>query len=234
MISAFICYASYIMRLNKFIAYSTGLSRREADQKIIGGHVTINDQPAHLGQSMNDGDQIKLDGRLLTAPAHSTIVMLNKPTGYVCSRNAQADGVKTVYELLPADLTRLKTVGRLDKDSSGLILLTDDGDLAHKLTHPSFAKSKEYIVTLDRPLAPLHQQMVSDFGINLEDGPSRLLLTSLNDDRTKFQVIMHEGRNRQIRRTFASLGYQVIALHRIGFGEYALGDLATGSYKVIS
>ena len=103
--------------------------------------------------------------------------------------------------------------------------------MAHKLTHPSFTKTKEYVIELDRPLAPLHQQMIADFGINLTDGPSKLLLERLNDERTKFRVIMHEGRNRQIRRTFAALGYQVVSLHRISFGSYQLGDLPSGKYK---
>ena len=159
--------------------------------------------------------------------------MLNKPVGYVCSRNAQAKGVKTIYELLPDQYKALKTVGRLDKDSTGLILLTDDGDLAHQLTHPSFAKTKEYIVELDHALAPLHQQMISDFGINLDDGPSQLLLERLNDERTKFNITMHEGRNRQIRRTFAALGYQVKSLHRTTFGSYTLGDLASSKWVAI-
>ena len=194
--------------------------------------ISVNGKVANIGQDVDgQSDIIKLDDKQITLPATTTVIMLNKPIGYVCSRNAQAKDAKTVYELLPSDLRQLKTIGRLDKDSSGLILLTDDGDMAHKLTHPSFAKTKEYIVELDHPLAPLHQQMIADFGINLADGPSKLLLERLDDERTKFRVIMHEGRNRQIRRTFAALGYQVVSLHRISFGPYQLGDLKSGNYK---
>lgn len=220
------------MRLNKFIAHATGMARREADEAISNGRISVNSKVANIGQDVDEqSDIIKLDGKQIALPATTTVIMLNKPIGYVCSRNAQAKDAKTVYELLPSSLRQLKTIGRLDKDSSGLILLTDDGDMAHKLTHPSFAKTKEYIIELDHPLAPLHQQMIADFGINLADGPSKLLLERLNDERTKFRVIMHEGRNRQIRRTFATLGYQVVSLHRISFGPYQLGDLPSGEYK---
>ena len=220
------------MRLNKFIAHATGMARREADEAILNGRISVNGKVANIGQDVDgQSDIIKLDDKQINLPATTTVIMLNKPIGYVCSRNAQAKDAKTVYELLPSDLRQLKTIGRLDKDSSGLILLTDDGDMAHKLTHPSFTKTKEYVIELDRPLAPLHQQMIADFGINLTDGPSKLLLERLNDERTKFRVIMHEGRNRQIRRTFAALGYQVVSLHRISFGSYQLGDLPSGKYK---
>ena len=220
------------MRLNKFIAHATGMARREADEAILNGRISVNGKVANIGQDVDgQSDIIKLDDKQITLPATTTVIMLNKPIGYVCSRNAQAKDAKTVYELLPSDLRQLKTIGRLDKDSSGLILLTDDGDMAHRLTHPSFTKTKEYVIELDRPLAPLHQQMIADFGINLTDGPSKLLLERLNDERTKFRVIMHEGRNRQIRRTFAALGYQVVSLRRISFGSYQLGDLPSGKYK---
>ena len=222
------------MRLNKFIAHATGMSRREADELIRTGNVVVNGKAVDLGCDVNpDDDTVTVNNQLVKLPTEHTTIMLNKPVGYVCSRNAQAKGVKTIYELLPDQYKALKTVGRLDKDSTGLILLTDDGDLAHQLTHPSFAKTKEYIVELDHALAPLHQQMISDFGINLDDGPSQLLLERLNDERTKFNITMHEGRNRQIRRTFAALGYQVKSLHRTTFGPYTLGDLASGKWSAL-
>ena len=158
--------------------------------------------------------------------------MMNKPAGYVCSRKRQGDN-PTLYELLPKKYQELKTVGRLDKDSSGLILLTNDGDFAFKMTHPKFVKTKMYIAELDRTLEPLHQQMIADFGVKLADGVSKLGLVSLNDNRKKWEITMHEGRNRQIRRTFGALGYTVTKLHRIKFGDYELGDLATGSFNIV-
>lgn len=225
-------YANY-MRLNKFLARASGISRREADDVIASGQVTVNGQAANIGQSIDEQhDAVIYKGQKLTLPTADTTIMLNKPVGYVCSRKRQGDS-PTVYELLPKDFQKLKTIGRLDKDSSGLILLSDNGDLAHQLTHPKFAKVKEYTVTLDHPLSALHQQMISDFGISLEDGTSQLILESLNDKRTKFRVTMHEGRNRQIRRTFAALGYQVKTLHRLSFDNYQLGNLEPGQWKSV-
>ena len=138
-----------------------------------------------------------------------------------------------MYSLLPEKYHNLKPVGRLDKDSSGLLLLTDDGDFAYNMTHPKFYKVKTYEVSLDTDLQPLHQQMISDFGIELEDGPSKLSLEK-RDTAKDWLVTMHEGRNRQIRRTFSSLGYSVTALHRISFGTYTLENLKPGDFKETS
>lgn len=220
-------------RLNKFLAEKVGLSRREADNLIADGKVLVNQQPAVLGARISETDEIICDGKIISTKKPEYIyLMLNKPVGYVSSRKAQGE-VPTLYELLPEKYQKLKTVGRLDKNSSGLILLTNDGDFAFKHTHPKFYKLKTYLVELDQTLAPLHQQEISDFGIHLEDGLSKLFLTKLDDGRLKWQVEMSEGRNRQIRRTFAALGYKVVKLHRIEFGHYQLGDLKTGEFKLV-
>ena len=222
------------IRLNKFLAEKTGISRREADNFIAEKKVLINGKVAELGARIKENDEIVLNGKKVdNSPVSYTYLMLNKPENYVSSRKAQGD-VPTLYELLPDEYKKLKTVGRLDKNSSGLILLTDDGDFAFSHNHPKFFKIKTYIITLDRALEPLHQQEISDFGIKLEDGPSKLFLTKLNDERTVWQVEMSEGRNRQIRRTFSALGYEVIKLHRIEFGEYRLGDLKAGEFKLVN
>lgn len=221
------------IRLNKFLAEKVGLSRREADNLIVDGKVLVNQQPAVLGARISETDEIICDGKNISTKKPEYIyLMLNKPVGYVSSRKAQGE-VPTLYELLPEKYQKLKTVGRLDKNSSGLILLTNDGDFAFKHTHPKFYKLKTYLVELDQTLAPLHQQEISDFGIHLEDGLSKLFLTKLDEDRLKWQVEMSEGRNRQIRRTFAALGYKVVKLHRIEFGHYKLGDLKTGEFKLV-
>lgn len=221
------------IRLNKFLAEKVGLSRREADNLIVDGKVLVNQQPAVLGARISETDEIICDGKNISTKKPEYIyLMLNKPVGYVSSRKAQGE-VPTLYELLPEKYQKLKTVGRLDKNSSGLILLTNDGDFAFKHTHPKFYKLKTYLVELDQTLAPLHQQEISDFGIHLEDGLSKLFLTKLDEDRLKWQVEMSEGRNRQIRRTFAALGYKVVKLHRIEFGHYQLGVLKTGEFKLV-
>lgn len=215
------------VRLNKLLALRLGSSRREADDMISDGRVLINGTVAQLGARVNDDSVVTVDGKpIVDAPDH-TYLLFNKPVGYVCSRKAQGEN-PTIYELLPENLAFLKPVGRLDKDSSGLILLTNDGDFAHSMTHPKFSKVKVYEVSLDTPLAPLHQQMISDYGIEIGDGTSKLSLERRDDERKDWTVTMSEGRNRQIRRTFASLGYEVTSLHRIMFGPYSLGSLETG------
>ena len=220
---------SSAQRLNRFVALALGVSRRQADELIEQGTVTVNGRPAKLGQRITRADIIRHGNKQLTAQTHQ-LVLLHKPVGYLCSRASQG-GVPTIYELLPTSLHHLKPVGRLDKDSSGLILLTNDGDFAHQMTHPSFYKMKRYLVTLDQPLQPLHRQMINDFGVQLPDGPSRLTLERQHDgDDHRWIVMMSEGRNRQIRRTFAALGYTVTKLHRTDFGNYTLNGIKRGEF----
>lgn len=220
------------MRINKFVALATGLSRRKADELIARGEVTVNDQQPSSGQDIAQTDVVRLGSRVIEAPVSTTTIVLNKPVGYVVSRDGQ--GSRTIYELLPPEYHNLKPIGRLDKESSGLLLLTNDGTLAQQLTHPSFQKTKVYQIRLSKPLEPLHRQMISDHGIKLEDGPSKFQLERQHEgDDNTWIVTMHEGRNRQIRRTFDTIGYTVTSLHRTQFGSYSLGGLAMGSYQVL-
>jgi 23S rRNA pseudouridine2605 synthase len=222
------------MRINKFIALATGISRRAADKAVQEGRVIVNGQPALPGQSVSEADEIVFDQKqyqyeAVASPASYQTIMLNKPVGYVVSRQGQ--GSQTIYDLLPAAYHHLKPIGRLDKNSSGLLLLTNNGQLAHQLTHPSLRKAKIYELVLDRPLSPEDQRHISQQGVNLEDGSSRFQLSALDHQHQKWQATLYEGRKRQIRRTFQQLGYTVIGLHRTQFGEYRLGDLASGSFK---
>lgn len=219
-------------RLNKFLAESLGISRREADDAIASGRVKIGKKTAILGQRIDKNDKVCYNGKIVPQLGEYLYVALNKPVGYVCSRKRQGD-TPTIYEILPEKYRQLKTVGRLDKDSSGLILLTNDGDFAFQMTHPQFVKTKIYEVELDKALEPLHQQMISDFGIEIGDGVSKLGLERLDDSRMRWKVTMHEGRNRQIRRTFAALGYEVMKLHRTDFGKYHLAGLKPGKCEEV-
>lgn len=213
------------MRLNQFIALATGVGRRAADRLITEQRIRVNGQIAKLGQSVDQEDKVTLDGKLLTTHGSRLVtIMLNKPTGYVCSRQGQ--GSQTIYGLLPVELHQLKPIGRLDKDSSGLLLLTNDGQLANQLTHPRFHKQKVYEVALDKPLAAADQARIEK-GLELEDGISKL---ALSGSQKVWTVTMHEGRNRQIRRTFAALNYQVTKLHRVEFGSYKIGQLPSGQF----
>ena len=219
------------VRLNKYLALHAGISRREADEFVLHGRITVNGKTAVNGMQISPTDSVSLDDKLINKTTELIYIMLNKPVGYVCSKRSQGDH-QTIYNLLKEDLRSLKSVGRLDKDSSGLIILTNDGDFAHQMTHPSYRKVKQYDVVLDKPLEPLHHQMISDYGIDLEDGKSQLGLEKQDDNRLKWKVIMSEGRNRQIRRTFVALGYTVTKLHRTNFGPYNLGHIAPGAFEV--
>ena len=268
------------VRLNKWLAGAMGVSRREADDLIAEGRVSVfasnnsdssvpsaltrarpssrgavaavrlevGVEPtplrhplehqrsaiiAELGCRITLPVHVYVDGEEIQAPAEHTYLALNKPVGYVSSRRAQGEA-PTLYELLPTEYHALKTAGRLDKDSSGLILLTDDGDFTYRMTHPSFAKTKIYEVELDRGLEPLHQQMISDFGLKLTDGVSKMGLERVGEGRKKWKVSLGEGRNRQIRRTFGALGYTVAGLHRVQFGKYLLGGLKSGKWEKIA
>ncbi|MDO4746844.1 MAG: pseudouridine synthase [Candidatus Saccharibacteria bacterium] len=252
------------VRLNKFLAERLGVSRREADELISAGKVTLDGKPATLGARIDKTSKVCYNNKIVPHQAEYLYIAFHKPVGYVCSRRPQG-ATPTLYELLPAKYQHLKTVGRLDKDSSGLILLTNDGDFAFQMTHPKFRKTKVYEVELDRTLEPLHQQMISDYGVMLDDGPSQFkiigsdfaksLLRGIRSryedaatspvktgarsvpkktvSQNLYQVILTEGRNRQIRRTFAALGYKVVKLHRTHFGKYELDGLKPGKCVII-
>ena len=221
-------------RLNKFLALQLGISRRQADELIEKGRISINGKTAQLGERFKAGDEIKLGEKIISKTREEKkYVIFNKPRGYVCSRKKQGEN-ETIYAILPKEFSILKPVGRLDKDSSGILILTNDGDFAFQITHPKFRKVKEYLVSLDAPLQPIHQQMIADFGINLPDGKSQLGLERLDDSRKNWKVIMSEGRNRQIRRTFSAIGYEVEQLHRTVFGSYTLPkDLNFGDFRKV-
>jgi 23S rRNA pseudouridine2605 synthase len=212
------------VRLNKFLALQLGISRREADELIEKGRVRIGSSIATLGDRATPTDIIYVDNKKIDSSQQLIYVLFNKPIGYVCSRRKQGE-TPTIYDILPKEYYTLKPVGRLDKDSSGLLILTNDGDFAHKMTHPSFKKTKVYEISLDKPLEPLHQQLISDRGIELEDGTSKFLVAKINENT--YQITMQEGRNRQIRRTFTALGYTVKRLHRVQFGPYLLDTQPT-------
>lgn len=224
------------MRVNRYIALSTGVGRRAADKLVVTGRVKINGTSATIGADVIPKDKVTIDGILVSIPAKTQTIMLNKPVGYVCSRDGQ--GSKTIYELLPENLHNLKPVGRLDKDSSGLLLLTNDGELANKLTHPSFEKVKVYDVAIDKSLTNSDERKLKQ-GVMVEGYISHLHLQKLTTDKyqipnSHFLVSLTEGKNRQIRRTFSILGYNVTKLYRTKFGKYILGELKNGKYILTS
>lgn len=215
------------MRLNRYIASANGMSRRAADDAIGDGRLRVNGKPGLLGQNVEASDSVTLDGEPITLPVAHTYVIFNKPISHVTSRVQQGD-TPTIYALLPPELHRLRSVGRLDRDSSGLLVLTDDGDYAFRQTHPSFQKEKRYEVGLSSPLTPADAAKLRH-GVALADGVSRLGLDDVNG--CNVTVRLSEGRNRQIRRSFGALGYEVVRLHRTHFGALVLGDLQPGEWR---
>lgn len=217
------------MRLNKFIASTGRYSRRSADRLIEQNRVKVNGRTAKVGQNITENDQVEVDSRPVFIQRTKTLLILNKPEGYVCSRRGQ--GSKTIYQLLPDKFGVLKPVGRLDKDSEGLILLTDDGNLANKLAHPRYQKHKIYEVNLDKKLSPRDSSRLLT-GVELTDGVSKFIKVRFVHSKN-YEITLSEGRNRQIRRTFSELGYKVTKLRRTKFGPYSLESLKLGRHIII-
>lgn len=219
------------MRLNRFLAAAGRGSRRHCDELIAGGRVTINgrictDFSVHPGP----GDHVKVDGKLVHV-APSISIMLHKPVGFVSTRT-DPHAEKTVFDLLPAKFSRLFNIGRLDAKTEGLLLLTNDGDLALRLTHPRYKVEKEYEVTLDRPWDPaLAPKLLR--GIIL-DG-QRAKIARLNCiSPTRLRVVLRQGLNRQIRRMFEAIGYRVKNLIRLRIANLRLGDLPRGHWRALT
>lgn len=215
------------MRINAYIAASTALSRRAADIAVAAGRVMINGHVASLGDSVEPSGTVTLDGHAVTPRATHTYIVLNKPIGYVSSRRQQGAS-PTVYKLLPAEFKLLRIAGRLDEASSGLLLLTDDGAAIQRYTHPSGGKTKIYELKLNKPFTDASITRLES-GVILPDGPSKPHLIQVQG--TSLSVELTEGRNRQLRRTFGALGYEVVALARTTLGPFTLGNLATGSWR---
>lgn len=219
------------MRINKYIASKLGISRRKADEFIARGRITVDGNLPTPGLDVTDENIVLVDGRALPQTKSFEYILLNKPVGYVCSKDGQ--GSNSIYDLLPHKFDHLNPVGRLDKDSSGLLLLTNDGEMHNKLTHPSYNKQKQYFVTLNKPLAKDDISAITVRGVTLSDGPSKFAISQENKNSSDYVITMQEGRNRQIRRTFNALGYKIESLSRQSFGDYQLDNLAIGDFVVI-
>lgn len=224
------------MRLNQAIARSGYCSRRQADDLIAAGKVKVNGEAVRdfSCQIDPDLDELIVEGKKLNF-ANNIYVLLNKPPGVVTSRSDQ-DGRETVMDFLPLDLQDLKPVGRLDMYSEGLLILTNDGDLTQRLTHPSMHLPKLYEVRVKGTVTNGHLQKMSN-GVVLDDGktlPAKVKLISRNKTYSEFEISIIEGRNRQIRRMCSHLGYSVVRLRRLGIGRLQLGLIPTGSWRYLT
>ena len=217
------------MRINQYVAKASGLSRRSADEAIDKARVEKNGELARKGMQVGSDDVITLDGQVLELSEGYSYLMLYKPVGYLCSHKSQG-GTPRIYDLLPPELSYLNSVGRLDKDTSGLLLLSDDGDFTQRMTHPKYKKKKIYMVHLDKVVSKDHIKRLNK-GVKLSDGKS--VVKVLKHDKDVLRVQLTEGRNRQIRRSFEELGYKVTQLHRYKLDNYELDLLKPGEWKYL-
>jgi 23S rRNA pseudouridine2605 synthase len=222
------------MRLNRFIAHAGICSRREADTFIIAGSVEVNGKVvSEMGYKVLPGDSVKFDGRLLT-PEKMEYVLLNKPKNFLTTTEDDK-GRKTVMDLIRnASKSRLLPVGRLDRNTTGLLLFTNDGEMAARLTHPRYAVRKIYHVVLDRALKVSDLQQIEK-GVDLDDGSISVDAISYIANATKREVgiEIHSGRNRIIRRIFEHLGYEVAKLDRVMFAGLTKKDLPRGQWRTL-
>lgn len=231
------------MRIARALALAGIAARRKCEAFILEGLVTVNGETVRdLGRQVEpDKDEIRFRGKPLSFE-QPVYFMLHKPAGYTTTVS-DPHAEKTVYELLPENLkgsdpkgsdpqTRVFPVGRLDRDSTGLLLFTNDGDLANRLTHPRYGVGKWYEVTLDRPLDPSARARVLR-GVRLEEGPARAEKVEAVSART-VRLLLREGRKREIRRIFQQVGYKVEALCRTDFGPLKLGNLPSGRGRLLA
>lgn len=227
------------MRIQKFISQCGVCSRRAAEQKIAEGVVSVNGKAAQIGQDIDENsDSVVFEGRKISLPVEDKVVLaFNKPKGYLCS-NADPFHAQTVFDLLPMPYNKMKLFccGRLDMNSQGLLILTNDGDLANRITHPSYGVMKKYTVLLNRPFD--HKLIKTlEHGVVFEG--EKLVATKIiplgvegeQNETKRLEVWLHQGKKREIRRMFECVGYFVKELKRFQIGGYVLKRIPEGQYK---
>ncbi|HIT85319.1 MAG TPA: rRNA pseudouridine synthase [Candidatus Ornithomonoglobus intestinigallinarum] len=228
-----------IVRLQKYIAMSGAASRRAAEQLISEGRVTVNGEKiTEQGVKVEIGaDKVALDGEQLKVKNKKYYIMLNKPEGYVTTVNDQFDR-PTVIDLIKTDLkdVRLFPVGRLDYDTEGLLLLTNDGDFTYRVTHPKFNTDKTYIALLKGGISVKGLNMLRS-GVKIDDyktSPAEVEIIDAAEGYVTARITIHEGRNRQVRKMFEAVGSKVVGLRRIKIGKVELGTLPLGRWRYLT
>ena len=223
------------VRLNRYLARAGVAARRRADELIAAGKVRVNGTVVRaLGTLVAEGDRVEVQGKVVAPPSTATYIVLNKPVGVVTTmrdpqrRRSVSDLVREGPGLFP--------VGRLDYDTAGVLLLTDDGELAHRLLHPGFGVEKTYRAEIAGRLVPENVYRLTR-GLQLAGyraAPAKVRVVAARADRSVVDVTIHEGRNRQIRRMFEQLGHRVLALTRTRFGPLKLGTLSSGEFRELT
>lgn len=223
------------MRINKYLAQCGVASRRDCDKLVAEGRVTVNGRPADVGADVEEGDVIKVDGKVVTVKKNEYYI-LHKPKGYLCTVSDDK-GRKTVMDILGSSVGRVYPVGRLDYDSEGLLILTTDGELAQHLTHPSNEVPKTYVVKVEGRLTEADLNPIRS-GIEIEGGyvtkKCRAHIIETNRDFTRVEITLREGKNREIRKMFAAIGKEVTLLKRTKVGELSLRGLDRGAFRKLT
>lgn len=228
-----------LVRLQKIIADRGYCSRRHAEELIVGGQVFVDGiKVDHLGAKYEEDTVAVKVGSTLLSPKPASVgynyFLVNKPCGFITSAKDDR-GRKTVTILIPERYGRLFPVGRLDINTTGALIMTDDGDFANLVTHPSSSFDKTYLVVIDGVLRSSEQKELEN-GVMLEDGrtaPAQIKIVSLNMDESAYEITIHEGKNREVRRMIEAVGHNTVSLTRTRLGPLKLGDMKTGEYRPI-
>lgn len=225
------------MRINKYLAKSTGCSRRKAEELILAGKVRINNKVCNdlATVVLEHDDKIELEGKVISLDIPLLYIMMNKPKGLVVTRSDEYDR-KTIYTILPPEFDFVKPVGRLDKDSEGLLLLTNDGELINKILHPKYKLEKVYQVTVAGKVNNGQLTKLRE-GIDIGDGvtlPAGVYIRKNYERKTMLKFVLREGRKRQIRRMLESVELKVLGLRRTQIGEIQLGQLPQGQWRYLT
>ncbi len=227
------------MRINKFLAMQGAASRRGADAIIAEGRVLINGKTAKAGDDVSESDAVTLDGKLLSHKVKYEYYLLNKPKGCVCTAHDEKTERprKTVMDLLPANAGRVFPVGRLDYDTEGMLILTNDGDLSYRLTAPQSEIPKTYLVRVEGSVSPAELNRLRA-GIEIEKGvvtkKCKISVVETDKSYTKLHIVLTEGKNREIRKMFEAIGRRVEFLKRIKIGELTLTGLDRGGVRKLT
>lgn len=229
-----------MMRINKFISLCGVASRRAADTLVVEGRVQVNGETVNdLGHQIDEEkDQVAVDGKICKLPKKTKVILFHKPAGCVCTKD-DPQGRRTVYDYLPPGYQNFKYVGRLDLQSRGLLLFTDDGELLHRLTHPSYEIPRSYFVWTTRQLSETAAQKLVD-GVDIRDreDPNAeeeiAFATDVYLENGFAELVLIEGKNREIRRMMRAVGYEIRDLKRVSYCQIQLGDLPAGEFRELT
>lgn len=225
------------MRINKFLSLCGVSSRRAADEFVRQGRVKVNGKTLESpGFEVGEGDEVLVDGEKVLPPNRTKVILFHKPAGCVCSAH-DPQGRTTVYDYLPPAYRKMKYVGRLDLQSRGLLLFTDDGDLLYKLTHPKFEVPRSYYVWTTRPLSRAAANRLVDgveIGENEKGQAEEAHAEEIFFDEGFFEMVLCEGKNREIRRMLEAVGYTIRDLKRVTYAGIGLGNLPPGEFRELN